>query len=298
METATSAGQERPVVDAEAALRFLADASAVLAGSLDYEATVKRVAELLVPQVADWCGIDIVEDDGSTRQLTSGLDDPALEEFLIDMRRRYREQADQSQGTRAALEENRPILVADATGPAMIELTRDEQQLYERLAVRSYMIVPLIARGRTLGAVTLITRGPERRYAEMDLAFAEHLARRFALAIDNARLYDRAESSLALLDTLFATAPVGLGFFDSELRYVRINEALAEINGLPVDEHLGRSVQEVLPEAEQAVSDQIRTVYETGEPATDLEIQVATRRNPGQPRTFNASYYPVRSPDG
>src|SRR4051812_49362119 len=132
----------------------------------------------------------------------------------------------------------------------------------------------------------------------MDLAFAEHLARRFALAIDNARLYDEAERSLALLDTLFATAPVGLGFFDSELRYVRINEALAEINGLPVDEHLGRSVQEVLPEAEQAVSDQIRTVYETGEPATDLEIQVATQRNPGQPRTFNASYYPVRSPDG
>src|SRR3954449_10081927 len=121
MEIATSAGPERPVVDAEAALRFLTEASAVLATSLDYEATVKRVAQLLVPQIADWCGIDVLEADGSTRQITSGLDDPELERFLMDMRRRYRQQPDQSQGTRAALEENRSVLVRDASGEALIE---------------------------------------------------------------------------------------------------------------------------------------------------------------------------------
>src|SRR5204863_833714 len=65
-----------------------------------------------------------------------------------------------------------------------------------------------------------------------------------------------------------------------------------------VDAHLGRTVQEILPEADAEVVDQIRNVFETGEPATDLEVQVATQRNPGQPRLFNASYYPVRSPDG
>src|SRR4051812_13359689 len=132
----------------------------------------------------------------------------------------------------------------------------------------------------------------------MDLAFAEHLARRFALAIDNARLYDEAERSLALLDTLFATAPVGLAFFDTELRYVRINEALAEINGLSVEESLGKTVQEILPEASGGVTEQIRGVLESGVAATDLEVQVATLRDPGRPRLFNASYYPVRSPDG
>src|SRR4051794_26493508 len=298
MDAATSAGQERPVVDAESALRFLAEASTVLAGSLDYEATVKTVAELLVPDVADWCGIDVVEDDGSTRQITSGMDEPELEAFLMEMRRRYRAQADQTQGTRAALQENQSVLVREGLAAPLIDLSPEERVLYDRLAVQSYMIVPLMARGRTLGAVTLISRVQERRYSEEDLAFAEHLARRFALAIDNARLYDRAERSLALLDTLFATAPVGLAFFDSEMRYVRINAALAEINGVPIDDHLGRSVQEVLPEAAQAVSDQIRTVYETGEPATDLEVEVATRREPGQVHIFNASYYPVRSPDG
>src|SRR3954469_11955859 len=298
METATTAGRERPVVDAEAALRFLAEASSVLGGSLNYEDTVQRVANLLVPRIADWAAIDVVEEDGSTRQLTSRMDDPELEALLLDLRARYRQGADQSQGTQAALNENRSILVRDAAGAPMIPLEPREQVLYERLNTQSYIIVPLIARGRTIGAVTLISRREDRHYAPVDLAFAEHLARRFALAIDNARLYDEAERSLALLDTLFATAPVGLAFFDHELRYMRINEALASINGLSVEEHLGRTFGEILPEADADVVDQIRRMLETGEAATDLEVQVATQRDPGRPRLFNASYYPVRSPDG
>jgi PAS domain S-box-containing protein len=298
METATSPGRERPVLDAESALRFLAEASSVLGGSLNYEETVQRVANLLVPRIADWAGIDILEDDGATRQITTRLEAPDLQTFLLDMRQRYRAGGDQSQGTQAALLENRSILVRDASLLPSITLAPHEQELYERLNVRSYMIVPLIARGRTLGAVTLISRRDDRHYASVDLAFAEHLARRFALAIDNARLYDEAERSLALLDTLFATAPVGLAFFDTDLRYTRINAALAEINGLPVEEHIGRSLAEVLPEADAEVIEQIQHVRDTGEPLTDLEVQVATQREPGRPRLFNASYYPVRGPEG
>jgi PAS domain S-box-containing protein len=298
METATSPGRERPVLDAEAALRFLAEASSVLGGSLDYEDTVQRVASLMVPRIADWAGIDVLEPDGSTRQLTSRMDDPELEAFLLELRRRYREGADQSQGTRSVLEENRSILVRDAALLPTVELLPGEQELFERLNVCSYMIVPLIARGRTLGAVTLISRRDDRRYASVDLAFAEHLARRFALAIDNARLYDEAERSLALLDTLFATAPVGLAFFDAELRYTRINEALASMNGMTVEEHLGRSIPEILPEGDTEMVERIRRVMETGEPVTDLEVSVATQREPGRPRVFNSSYYPVRNPDG
>jgi PAS domain S-box-containing protein len=297
METATSPGRERPVLDAEAALRFLAEASSVLSGSLNYEDTVQRVANLLVPRIADWAGIDILDDDGSTRQITSRMDDPELQAFLLEMRRRYRQGPDQSQGTQAALQENRSILVRDAAALPPVPLAPDEHERFERLGVRSYMIVPLIARGRKLGAVTLISRRTDRRYASVDLAFAEHLARRFALAIDNARLYDEAERSLALLDTLFATAPVGLAFLDLELRYTRVNEALASLNGLSVDQHLGRTLQEVLPEADAGMVEQIRHVLENGEALTDVEVQVATQREPGRPRLFNASYYPVRSAD-
>jgi PAS domain S-box-containing protein len=298
METATSAGRRQPVVDAESALRFLAEASAVLARSLDYEATVRRVAQLLVPEVADWCGIDVLQPDGTTRQITSGLEDDDLERFLLELRARYRRGADQSQGTQVALETNRPVLVEDASGPPMIALDPGEQALYERLAVTSYMIVPLIARGRTLGAVTLLSRQPDRRYTPVDLEFAEHLARRFALAIDNARLYHEAGRSLALLDTIFGSAPVGLAFFDTDLRYVRVNAALAEINGLPVEDHVGRTIAEVLPEAGPELVDRVGAVLETGEPVTDLEVGVATQREPGRLRLFNLSYYPVRSADG
>src|SRR4051812_3546953 len=297
METATSAGPERPVVDAESALRFLAEASAVLGGSLDYEATLQRVADLLVPEIADWAGVDVVESDGSTRQLTTRLEDPELQAFLLELRSRYRHRGDQSQGTQAALQENRAVLVHDAA-QALIPIPAEEQELYDRLAARSYMIVPLVARGRTLGAVTLISRRDDRRYGEPDLAFTEQLARRFALAIDNARLYDQAERSLALLDTLFATAPVGLGFLDRDLRYVRVNEALAAINGVSVDKQIGRCIEDVLPEADHALIDQLRKVVETGEAARDLVVEIATPREPGRPRTFNASYYPVSSPDG
>ena len=299
METATSADElERPVVDAEAALRFLAEASSVLARSLDYEATVQRVADLLVPRIADWCGIDVLEPDGSTRPITSRMDDSELEQFLLDLRARYRQREDQSEGTRAVLDDNRSVLIRDATGPPQVPLTKDEGVLYERLGATSYMIVPLIARGRTLGVVTLISRRSDRHYGALDLAFAEHLARRFALAIDNARLYDEAERSLALLDTLFGSAPVGLAFVDRELRYVRVNAALAEINGLAVEAHLGRTVQELLPEAGPLFADQMRSVLESGVPATDLEARVATQREPGSPRLVSASYYPVRSTDG
>src|SRR3954470_5219817 len=102
METATSPDElEGPVLDAAAALRFLAEASNVLAGSLHYESTVQRVADLLVPRIADWCGIDILESDGTTRQLTTVLEDSALQAFLLDLRSRYRQGSDQSQGTQA-----------------------------------------------------------------------------------------------------------------------------------------------------------------------------------------------------
>ena len=298
METATSAGHERPVVDAEAALGFLAEASTVLAGSLNYEDTVRRVANLLVPRIADWASIHVLEEDGGTRRLTSRIDDRELEAFLVDLQGRYRLGEDQSQGITAALEENRSILVRDAGALPPLPLEPHEHELFERLALSSYMIVPLIARGRTLGAVTLMSRRVDRRYGPLDLAFAEHLGRRFALAVDNTRLYDEAERSLALLDALFATAPIGLAFFDHELRFVRINEELAAINGLPVDEHVGKHVQEVIPEAGAGIVDQLQRVRETGEPAKDVLVRVATRADPGRPRLFNASYYPVRSADG
>jgi PAS domain S-box-containing protein len=296
METATSQGRDRPVVNAESALRFLSEASAVLAGSLDYETTVKLVSELLVPDLADWCVIEVVE-DSSTRLITSGADDPELEGLVDRMRPRYREQDDQALGLHAVIRDGRSILVRDASRPAA-ELTEAEQAVFERLATRSYMIVPLIARGRTLGAIALVSRRADRMYGPMDLAFAEHLARRFALAVDNARLYDQAERSLALLDTLFASAPVGLAFWDRDLRYVRVNARLSELNRLPVEDHIGKTLAEVVPDLADELEPRFRNVIGTGEPCSDLEMESIAHGDAGGSRLYTGSYYPVRDSAG
>jgi PAS domain S-box-containing protein len=108
----------------------------------------------------------------------------------------------------------------------------------------------------------------------------------------------RSVEALALLDTLFETAPVGLAYFDRELRYVRINDALAEINGVPAPEHLGRTVPEVLPEMDPEVVVAFRRVIETGEPIVDMPVAGATPASPGEVRHWSGSWYPVRGADG
>ena len=160
------------------------------------------------------------------------------------------------------------------------------------------------ARDRVLGALTFATAKSGRRYDEDDLAPAAGLAMQVGLAIDNARLFvetraaeRRAEDDRALLDTLFATAPVGLGFFDREMRYQRVNAALAAINGVAADDHIGRTLEEVLPDMDPAVAPALRRVIDTGEPIVDHDVMGVTPAAPGELRHWLASYYPVRGED-
>jgi serine phosphatase RsbU (regulator of sigma subunit)/anti-sigma regulatory factor (Ser/Thr protein kinase) len=182
------------VLDPQRALAFLAEASAVLARSLDYERTLAEVAQLSVPEFADWCGVDVVQPDGSLRQITSGHPDPRIEEFLMELRRRYREEKGTSAGAMRVIATGESELERDVRGAAQIDIQSGEETgLYETLAPRSYMIVPMVARGRTIGALTFLSTRDDRHYGELDLDFAHHLARRFGLAADNSRLYQEAE---------------------------------------------------------------------------------------------------------
>jgi len=106
------------------------------------------------------------------------------------------------------------------------------------------------------------------------------------------------EQDAGLLDTLFSEAPVGLAYFDRELRYVRVNAALAEINGLPAEAHVGRTVGEVLPDMDPEVMAGLRRVLATGEPMKDVEITGQTPQRPGVARTWLCGWYPVRNRAG
>ena len=115
---------------------------------------------------------------------------------------------------------------------------------------------------------------------------------------ERTRLLAELEAERALLNTLLDNAPVGFGFFDHELRYVRLNPALAELNGLPLEDHLGRPMPEVLPRMSPEVFDAFRHVLRTGASIVNKEFRGETPRSPGQPRYWLCSFYPVKTPDG
>jgi PAS domain S-box-containing protein len=111
-------------------------------------------------------------------------------------------------------------------------------------------------------------------------------------------LYREAKRASALLDSLYASAPIGLGFWDRDLRYVRVNDALARINERSPEAHVGRSFAEVVPQLAEVIEPIARRVLETGEPATALQLSAGTPHDPEAERDWLASYYPVLAPDG
>jgi PAS domain S-box-containing protein len=285
-----------PVIPAPEALEFLTRAGMVIAGSLNYEQTLKHVVDLVVPEIADWCGVYIADaGDGKEREITSRHPDPELEAMLVEIRRRRRDGEGGSESLQV-LRTGESILASDIRSQAATEVEPRHRAAVERLGPRSYMIVPLRARGRVIGALTLLSTREGRHYSEQDLAFAETLAQRFALAIDNARLYEEAERSLGLLDTLYSTAPVGLAFLDVDQRYVRVNPALAALNGPPVEAHLGRYVLDVPGRLGSALAALHHEAIESGRPRLDREGSGALED--GETRHWIASCTPVHGLDG
>src|SRR3954447_21028842 len=284
-----------PVIAPGDALWFLTRAGTVLASSLDYDETLQSVVQLAVPRVADWCAVYVQDEDGSEHELTSVHPDPEVENAMLEIRRRRRERRGESESLQV-LQTGKPVLATDVRDSSrQVGISPDEVQVLDRLAPRSYMLVPLTARGRGLGALTFLSTTEGRHYTDSDLRFAELLGLRCALAIDNARLYGAAERSLGQLDALFSTIPVGLAFLDPEMRYVRINGALAKMNGRPIEEHLGHTVEEILGERARPSIDVLAEVIRTGEPILEQERSIEL---PDGPQHFVNSYTPVLGLDG
>jgi PAS domain S-box-containing protein len=284
-------------------LEFLAEASGQLASSLDVGTTLSNVAALAVPRLADWCAIDLFDAEG-IRRVAVAHADPARAEAAELMRTRFAPRLDDPVGSAEVRRTGESVLVQEITDELLADprLEPERGELLRSLGLRSALVVPLLSRGRTLGALTLVAAESGRRYDEVDLEFAQHVARRTAAAVDNALLYRQAqeavrtaEDSFVLLDTLLGTAPVGVAFLDMELRYVRVNDALAEMNGRPAAEHIGLRPSDILTEHGERVTDYLRQVVETGEPLTDVEIEWVARTGT---RHRLGSYYPVRRPDG
>jgi len=179
----------------EETFHFLAEVNAALSASLDYEATLGSLARLAVPQLADWCAVSTLEPDGSIRQLALAHVEPAKVELARELERRYPTDPHAPTGVPNVLRTGKAELLAEIPDELLVAGTRDAEHLRaaRELGLKSGMIVPLTARGRTLGALTLVSAESGRRYGPADLALAEELGRRAGLAVDNARLYREAE---------------------------------------------------------------------------------------------------------
>jgi PAS domain S-box-containing protein len=191
----------------EEAQRFLAEASMMLASSLDYEATLASVARLAVGELADWCVVDLLEADRAVPKTTVAHADPAKEPLARELRR-YAPEPPWPHLVSEALRTGRPELVAETTDAWLAAHARNDAHLtlLRTIGIRSAMIVPLLARGQTLGMLTFISAESGRRYGPADLALAEELARRAALSIDNARLYHEAQAAIQARETFLARA--------------------------------------------------------------------------------------------
>ncbi len=180
-------------------LAFLGEASAVLASSLDYQTNLLSLAKLAVTRMADWCAVDIVDDEHGFHRVALVHRDPARLEWVREFEKRLPKRSSAPHGVAQVIQTGKSKIYTDVPESMLIAPSRDMEdfRMEPEPEIASAMVVLLVARGRTLGAITLASESPSRTYTEDDLRFAGELARSAALGIDNARLYSAAQTALS-----------------------------------------------------------------------------------------------------
>jgi PAS domain S-box-containing protein len=228
---------------AERRAAILADASRLLGTSFDYQTTLSRLTRLAVPALADYCTVDIVGADGEIERVAVAHVDPAKENLLWEVRRWVRAGAPMSPHLQRALLDGESMLIPELTDEMTESAALDDEhrQLIMQLHACSFVSVPLKVSGKTVGVLVLYSAESARHFDEDDLALAEELARRAALAVENARLYHEAELATRARDQM-------LGIVAHDLRnplntILMASELLEEV--LASDEKKSRQVKMV-----------------------------------------------------
>jgi PAS domain S-box-containing protein len=235
--------------------RFLLDAGAELSRSLDYRAALVRVALLAVPRVADWCAVDLVEPDGTIVQLTVEHSDPAKVIFARELQERYPPEVGHPTGPAAAIASGESQFVPEVSDEMLAKVAVDEThlRLIQELGIRSWICVPMVARGRVLGAIALVAAESVHAFDQSDLRLAEELAHRAATAVDNAQLYEEAEQR-ARASRALQTIADGVVLLDNEGTVLLWNASAEAITGLRAAQVIGRNASEALPLYAQAAA--------------------------------------------
>ena len=225
-------------------LGFFAEANIALASSLDYEVTLRTLARLIVPTLADWCAIHVASEQG-VLQFTAGAHRDPAKDLLVRALCEYNPRqppfgAAQRQGELGQVTDE--LLQASAADG-------EQLKLFRALAPTTFLRVPLVARGQTVGTLTLaVGQESGRAYDANDLAFADELAARAALAVDNARLYRAAQEADERYGMLFGSNPQPMWVFDTEnLAFLAVNDAAIRHYGYNREEFLSMTIMDLLP---------------------------------------------------
>jgi PAS domain S-box-containing protein len=175
----------------EQAENFLAEVSKLLSSSLDYATTLNSIAQMTVRKLADWCAVNVIEEDKAIHQVAVAHANPEKLALVRSLQERFPPNWEALTGTANVLRTGRAEFYPKITDEFLEESVKDGEllQLLRELSLKSAIILPLVAHGQTLGVLTLMWAESGRRYTEAEVTLAEELARRAAYAIDNARLY-------------------------------------------------------------------------------------------------------------
>jgi PAS domain S-box-containing protein len=242
-------------------LAFVAEASELLSSSLDYEQTLKQVARLAVPRLADWCAIDMVGEDGSIKRLAVAHQDPDKVQWAYELQERYPPDPDDPHGVAEVIRSGQPEFFPELPEELLEELIGDDEDLrriVDELGLRATICVPLSARGRTLGALTLIAAETHAGFDQADFDLSLEVARRAGIAVDNSRLFQEAEKGANAARALAHVAD-GVVLLDRAGFVRHWNSAASLMMGVSEEEALGRRVEAVVP-AWDSLSSHIRLV--------------------------------------
>ena len=222
------------------AFRFLAHAAEVLGRSLDSETVLSNLAQLAVPQLAEWCAVFIVQPDGAIHLLRVAHDEPDKRAALEELLARYPVDPKSKYGSALAIQSGQPVLY-EHLSDVVPDLTQDPThlKLLRRIGIKSALMIPLKVRGRVVSAFSLLTGTNGRTLGQSDLNLGEELAKRASLAVENALLYREARESEERFRVMADNAPVLIWISDSDRSYTWFNRRWLEFAGRTMKQALG-----------------------------------------------------------
>jgi signal transduction histidine kinase len=198
--------QERQYIENN--LRFLAEASKILSSSLDYQTTLNTIAMLAVPQIADWCAVDILGADNQLLQVAVAHKDPKKVKWAKELRKKQPVDMNAPTGIPNILRTGKPEIYPVITDEMLVTIAKSKKELklMRDLGFTSAMVVPIFSQKKAIGAITFVTTETRRNYNQADLLMAQELATRASVAIENARLYKGSQDAITMRDDFISVA--------------------------------------------------------------------------------------------